>query len=434
MKRIIVISLLLIAQQSWAQDTLRIEEVFTNALENNFQIKILGNQIEIAQNNASVGNAGLLPTVSVNGQLGGSINNTHLEFASGIAPVDVKNAQSQNLSAGAILSYTLFKGFSGKNTYDKLKLNASAVDAQSRANIESTMLQVANAYYVLARAIDQVKIAESNVAVSQQRYERAKLANEFGTALRTELLAARVDITSDSSDYLSAILNRENAERNLEQLVGSDLGEGYFTEDFRLDVRDWTLEQLFSEAKANNAVLKNRELQAAMAEKDYKISRSTLFPTLTLNGGYNYSNQSTQAGLITSNQANGMNGSIALSYPLFSGFKNQLQRQNNLIIFENRELEYDQQEMQLATDLNNTWASYQQSLRVLAFEESNLKSAELNLERNEELFKSGRITSTQFREAQLALVASQVRISNSKISVKLNELELMRLSGQILKK
>jgi outer membrane protein TolC len=101
---------------------------------------------------------------------------------------------------------------------------------------------------------------------------------------------------------------------------------------------------------------------------------------------------------------------------------------------ENRSIEVEQEEMQLATNLNNTWASYQQSLKVLSFEKSNQKSAELNLQRSEELYKVGRITSTQFREAQTALTASQVRISNAEISVKLNELELMRLSGQILSK
>jgi len=435
MKKLAAVILVLASNQMLAQDTITLEQVFAKALDHNFQIRMLENQTEIAQNSATIGNAGLLPSAGLNAQAGGNITDTKLEFNSPTIPAtDIKGAQSVNVSAGATLNYTLFKGFSGKYTFEKLKLNAEAVDAQSRAAIEASMLQVANAYYVLTRAIDQITIAESNVLISKQRFDRAELANELGTALRTELLAARLDLTTDSSNLLVAQVNKENAERNLEQLVGTDLGENYFTQGFSVEVKDWTVEQLFEAAKVNNASLKNRELQVEMADKDYKIAWSTVFPTVTINGGYNYSNQQNEAGIILSNTQLGFNGAVALSYPIFNGFRNQIQRQNQKITMENRSIEVEQEEMQLATNLNNTWASYQQSLKVLNFEKSNQKSAELNLQRSEELYKAGRISSTQFREAQTALTASQVRISNAEISVKLNELELMRLSGQILSK
>lgn len=418
-----------------SQNVMTLDQVLKKALENNFQIKILENSQEIAENSATIGNAGLLPSVNVNAQLSGNVSNTNLEFASPAQPpIDVAGAQSMTTTAGATINYTLFKGFSGKYTYDKLKLTSESVKMQSQAAIEATMLQVANAYYVLSRANDQITIAENNVAISKERYERAKLANEFGTALRTELLRARVDMTTDSSNLMVAEVNVENAKRTLEQLVGAELGEDFEPAPFETEVNDWTLESLYSEAKANNATIKNRQLQAALAEKDHKIAWSSVFPTVSLSGGYNYTSQENEASFILVNTSAGFNGAVALSYPLFNGFKSQIQRQNQKVTMETRQLELAEQEMQLATDLANTWASYQQSIKSLNFEKANLASAELNLERSEELFKSGNISSTQFREAQIALTATQVRISNAQVSVKLNELELMRLSGQILSK
>jgi outer membrane protein len=431
----LTLMLLVFALAGISQDVLTLDQVLKKALENNFQIKILENTQEIAENSATIGNAGLLPSVSLNAQLSGNVSNTNLEFASPAQPpIDVTGAQSVTTTAGATVNYTLFKGFSGKYTYDKLKLTSESVKMQSQAAIEATMLQVANAYYVLSRANDQITIAENNVAITKERYERAKLANEFGTALRTELLRARVDMTTDSSNLLLAEVNVENAKRSLEQLVGAELGDDFEPAPFETEINDWTLASLYTEAKANNATIKNRQLQAALAEKDYKIAWSSVFPTVSLSGGYNYNSQENEAGFILVNTTAGFNGAVALSYPLFNGFKSQIQRQNQKVTMETRQLELAEEEMQLATDLANTWASYRQSIKALSFEKANQASAELNLARSEELFKSGNISSTQFREAQIALTATQVRISNAQVSVKLNELELMRLSGQILSK
>lgn len=296
------------------------------------------------------------------------------------------------------------------------------------------MLQVANAYFVLARAIDQERIALENVEVSKRRYDRAQIASDLGTSLRTELLASRVDMTSDSSALLTAQLQRKTAQRTLERLMVKELPEGTITEELELSVNDWNADQLFQEAKTNNATLKNIELQTALAEKDYQLSWASAFPTLSLSGGYSYNNQQSEAGIVLVNTATGWNGSVALSYPLFTGFRNRTARQNQEILLKNSQLALENQELQLAADIMNAFDTYEQSITIAEFEQKNLESARLNLQRMEELFNSGNASSVQFREAQVAYASSQVRISNALISVKLNELEISRLTGQILSK
>jgi len=414
------------------QTIISLDEAFNKALANNFDIQILDSRAVIAENSATIGNAGLLPSVSANASAGINVNNTQLEFAGNIPPTNVDNAQSTNTNAGITANYVLFNGLSGKRTYEKLKLNKEVVDAQSQVAIEATMLQVANAYYVLGRAIDQERIATENVSVSKKRYDRALIANELGTALRTELLAARVDITSDSSALLTAQLQRSNAVRKLSRLINEELPMDVNTEIMDLDVQTWTLDELAATAKANNSTLKNAQLQIELAKKDEQLSWASAFPQLVVKGGYSYAQSQSEAGIVLSNTSAGWNGSVALSYPLFNGFRNNINRQNQKVNMEIRALEQQNQELQLMTDLGNAFASYQQSITLARFEEKNIEAAELNLQRTEELYKGGQVSSTQFREAQVAYIGSQIRISNAKISVKLNELELMRLTGQIL--
>jgi len=432
MKTLLILTALLIPAFMLGQEVLTLDQAFESALANNYQIKINQNNQEIAENSVSIGNAGLLPSVNVNGSVGGSVTNTDLEFAGNNPPVSIDGAQSTNSSAGANLNYVLFNGLSGQRTYQKLKINKLVADEQSRAAIEGMLLQVASAYYSLAQAIDQERIAKENVEISLARYERAKLANELGTALRTQLLTARVDLTSDSSIYLNTELQRKTALRNLERLIGKSLDQSTVTEAIDLNLNDWTVEQLHQTAIENNATLKNLELQAELAEKNLQLSWSSVFPSINLSGGYTYQNQQTEAGIVLSNTSAGWNGSLGLTYTLFNGFKNNTARQNQRVLLESSELQLEDQKLQLKMDISNALDAYKQSMRVVAFEENNLEAGKLNLERSSELFKAGQITSTEFRDAQLALINAEVRIINAKIAVKLNEIEIMRLTGQIL--
>jgi len=432
MKTLLILTALLIPAFMLGQEVLTLDQAFESALANNYQIKINQNNQEIAENSVSIGNAGLLPSVNVNGSVGGSVTNTDLEFAGNNPPVSIDGAQSTNSSAGANLNYVLFNGLSGQRTYQKLKINKLVADEQSRAAIEGMLLQVASAYYSLAQAIDQERIAKENVEISLARYERAKLANELGTALRTQLLTARVDLTSDSSIYLNTELQRKTALRNLERLIGKSLDQSTVTEAIDLNLNDWTVEQLHQTAIENNATLKNLELQAELAEKNLQLSWSSVFPSINLSGGYAYQNQQTEAGIVLSNTSAGWNGSLGLTYTLFNGFKNNTARQNQRVLLESSELQLEDQKLQLKMDISNALDAYKQSMRVVAFEENNLEAGKLNLERSSELFKAGQITSTEFRDAQLALINAEVRIINAKIAVKLNEIEIMRLTGQIL--
>lgn len=416
-----------------SQEVLTLDRAFELALANNYDIRVLSLQKAMADNSATVGNAGLLPSVTANANAGINVNNTSLEFAGGLPPTEVDNAQSTNTGAGIQANYVLFNGLNGTRTLQKLKMNTSAVELQSQAAIEATLLQVANAYYVLARSIDQVRIAEENLTVTQKRFERVKLAKELGTALQTEYLSARVDMTTDSSAFLNAELQRNQAMRQLEQLLIAELDQITTTEKLDVELQSWTEDALINQAKENNASIKNAQLQLELAEKDYQLAWSSAFPTLSLSGGYSFNSQQNEAGIVLSNTASGWNGSIALSYPLFNGFRNNIQRQNQKLTQEIRELEVKKQEVALETDISNAFESYTQSQVLADFEEKNLESAVLNLERVNALWSGGQITSTQLREAQVAFTQSQVRYSNALISIKLNELEIMRLTGQILK-
>jgi outer membrane protein len=63
--------LLGVVTSSTAQEKLSLQEAITIALQNNYDIKLVSNDVQIARNNANIGNAGLLPRVDATFSEGG---------------------------------------------------------------------------------------------------------------------------------------------------------------------------------------------------------------------------------------------------------------------------------------------------------------------------------------------------------------------------
>src|SRR5690606_4477603 len=75
--------LLMLPAVAHAQDVLTLEEAIGQALEQNYAVRTARNAAEIAANDATLGNAGFLPTVSLNAGYNGSLSNTRQEFVNG---------------------------------------------------------------------------------------------------------------------------------------------------------------------------------------------------------------------------------------------------------------------------------------------------------------------------------------------------------------
>jgi len=415
-----------------AQEILTLEQAVEKTLNSNLNIKVFRNNIAVAENNSNMGNAGMLPNVTLNGATNYSSNNTKLEFAGNIAPVEQNGAQSTSNNLSVNLNYTLFDGLAMFYNYDILKASKSQTEIQTRLNIENTLLQVIAGYYEMARLQNQMKIGKEALAISKERYRRAKTYNEFGGSSKIEFLSAEVDLNTDSSAFLNAELAWVNSRRNLNFLMGVENDLMYKVEEDVTLNKDLAIENLFDKAKQNNAGVMNAEYNILISEKQLKTTKSTLLPTIAANASYGYSGSNNEVGIVLSNQNTGFNAGLSLTYPLFRGGVQSTQRQNAQIQLENATLQKELAEKQLVRDLNNAFSTYQNAIRVVELNEKNLVTAKLNFNRAKELYDLGKVTNTQFREAQLNFARTKSTLVNSSFQVKLAEADLIRISGSLL--
>ena len=84
------VSLILSSCFVYAQN-LSLNNAVNKAIENNFQVKILSNQVEIAELSNTYGNAGGLPLIAGNVNQNFTLNNIQQELSSGVT-INQKNA------------------------------------------------------------------------------------------------------------------------------------------------------------------------------------------------------------------------------------------------------------------------------------------------------------------------------------------------------
>ncbi len=423
--RIIVTIALFFAGTLIAQQKITLEQSINIALNENLNIKIVRNSNEASKNNVNIGNAGLLPQIGLSAS---TIYNDN-EFNNN----GIKTNQSYTSNyVGVNATYTLFDGFNNIESYAMLKTQSKISDYQTQNVIEQNILQVTSTYYYVASLTDQLDIRKESLQISKERLERTSNKREYGQAKSIDYLSALVDLNQDSVAYINSETLLKQAKQNFNNLLNRDV---YLEFDVDFDVAYEIIphrDELINIAEDKNASYKATKENIDIAASNINVASSSFYPQISIDANYSLYNTQNELFVNLNNKNRGFSTSLNLSYNLFNGFKNSIQKQNAEIYLKNAEHEKNYELLSLITEISNTYQQYANSRISLKLENNNLESAELNFNRSKELYNLGHLTNTQFRESQLNLIQAKSNISSLKYSVKNYEAELERLAGILL--
>ncbi len=412
------------------------------ALENNFGIAVAKNQVEIAKNNKSVLNSGYLPTVT--GTAGATYNrdDSVIEFPGQILEngdprqdVILYKAEAQRYNSGVTLNYTLFDGLGRLYNYKSLKEQYQLSELQARETIENTMLQMFTVYFEVARLTENENVLKEALQISKDRITRAEYSFEYGQNTKLDILNAQVDVTNDSINLLNTQQQLVNAKRDLNVVLNRSLNEFFSVDTLVRFIPKLRLDEFLSKAKENNVALLQQERNVAINEYDIKISKSGYLPTVGLNGSYGWNlNQSAASAFFPGTNTETWNFALgaSLTWNLFDGGGTTVRVKNAKLAFENQELLNEQVGLEVERDILNARTIYENRLNIFKIQEQNVITNQNNFERSKEQFQLGRITSIEFRQAQINLLNAQTNKNLAKYDAKLAELQLLQLTGQLL--
>ena len=414
MKKInILIGLLLFVTPLFAQETLTLDNAVAIALKNNLNIKVARSDAEISTNNATKGNAGLLPTLDA------GINTSYSEHSS-----------DELTSYGDLsFSYTLFDGFGGQYTYKLLNLQKDQSNLYARYQIETIIASVITGFYDMSENSDDLQVSKDNLAISKDRLKRNEAQYAYGTINKLAVLNAKVDFNIDSSSYLKAQQDYDVAARELNVLLGRSVQTKFQIIPDASDFRVFDLNQLKDEALISNAdyLIKRNQLEAS--EISEKKARSSQLPSLTMSSSYKYYDDPISG---TSSNSK-LTGSLSLSMDIFDGKKKKITIANAKVDRQISIYEEEEQRLQLENDIVNALSFYEYNLQLFALQEDALEAAKLNFEQSREYYKLGQVTSTTYREAQLNYVEAQNNLSAARYEAKRSEISIKTISGSLLK-
>lgn len=408
------------------------EEAVRIMLENNFGIKIAGNDLDIAENNTDILNSGYLPSLTGNGGINYSLDNQTAVFQDGSERV-VDGAETTRYNASVNLDYTLFDGLGRYYNYKELKEQYSLSKLQARETIESTMIQLFTVYYDVARRVENLNVFEETLKISQERKIRAKYQFDYGQVNRLQILNAEVDITTDSINILNERQSLRNSQRDLNVVLAVEL-ENFKVADTTIQfVNTLLIDSYIESIDQNNVRLLQNEQNIVISDYQIKSAKSFLLPTIGLTGSYGWNEGNFPAtNFLASNTSSGFQAGATLQWNLFDGGQSIIALKNAKIALQSQELIKKQLKQEVNRDIANAEGNYSNALKIYQLQEQNVITNQANFERTEERFKLGQVTSIEFREAQLNLLNAKITKNAAKYTAKLAELQLLQLTGQLL--
>lgn len=412
-------------------ESLTIEQAISTMLENNYNIRIAERQADIDANNVTPGNAGMLPVLDVTATQSYTINNPKQEFVSGDVN-DRTNARSNAFTSGVILDWTIFDGLKMFTTYDKLEEMQELGMLQMRREIETQVEAVMDQYYNLVNIEEHIRFQDSSIAFSQERYEIAQRGRELGTRSKVDMLQAKVDLNADSSALLTLLEQKEEGLVNLNRLMGVDAA-GTYDIDGSINVEDTMVyAELRNRISNQNIDLRMGQIDQSISQKEVQELRQERWPTLSLNSGYNYDRSASEAGFLLSNRVYGWSYGITARWNLFDGWNQQRRIENATIQQDISRLEYENTRQHVMGDLEVAYKRYTMALRKLKLEEENRGVAAESMRLAQERFELGNLSGLEYREIQQQYYGSQTRYLDAQYQALLYQLELKRLSGEIV--
>ena len=415
-----------------AQQHYTLKSCLEIGLEKNYSLRIVRNEEQISKNNATIANAGYLPTLDLSAGFSGNVNDTETETRSTGEKAKTTGVFDKTLNAGLNLNWTLFDGFKIQANYARLKELEQQGETLTRIAIEDFIANLTAEYYNYIQ--QQIRLKNFHYAMSLSK-ERLRIVEEryiVGNFSRLDLQQARVDYNADRAQYMK---QQESVKTSLirlnELMANEDMTESVTVNDSIIDLNTLlTFDELWQSTLKSNASLLKSEQNKKLASLEMKAVKSRNYPYLKLNAGYGYTLNKYEISSTSRRDNLGFNFGVTMGFNLFDGNRRR-EIKNARIAIENANLQQDDMRQSLRADLSNLWQAYLNNLEMLKLERENLIAAVENHEIASERYMLGNLSGIEMREAQKSLLDAEERILASEYDTKMCEISLLQLSGKI---
>lgn len=416
--------------QETVQDSLIIslDDAIHIALEESNTIKIADLNI-VKTGYAKKGSyAALYPNINANGSYQRTIEKQVMAMDFQGQSTEIAVGKWNNMNAGVSAAMPLVN----VQLWESLRLSELNVELaveQARSSKVSMVSQVKQAFYgvLIAQYIHTVyKEVYENAAYN---FEQTEKKYNIGKVSEYEYLRAKVNVKNAEPNVASALAAIDLAIWQLKAVMGLDLNtkigvkgdmEAFKEELLTFNASDTAnLEQ--------NSTLLQFGLQEKQLERSIKMIKYQYIPTLSASFSYNYMAMSDNGDFKWYPYSV---AGITLSIPIFDGFSKHNNIRQQVAAQDILRLNREDTERKLRIahkSFNNQIATYIENYYAAM---STLEMAQKSYDIAEKMYELGKATLTELNDAQLALVQSQLTMSQAVYNFKVTMAQIEELEGQ----
>jgi outer membrane protein len=427
---LLIFTCLLQISNIYAQNRLSLQEAVQTALENNYDIKLNKNEVEQAKINVNRANAGMLPIVTGNLSTNNTVSNTRQTLSNGVLQ-ERSGARNSNMVYGPVVNWQVFDGFQMFARYDRLKELENLGEANFKLAIQTTLADVINNYYDLVQQQQQIEALTGALEISRIRLRNSESRYTIGKAAKLEVLAASVDLNTDTTNLLRQIDQYRNTKIRLNELLARDINTDFSVTDTIIIGNNLLLPELLNSASQLNPSLQSALINKRISEINLREVKANRYPNINMNTGYNFNRAYSELGFARNSVGRGLNYGLTASVNIFNGHLQKRAEKNASLQIENNQLQYEKLNQSVTSQLSSLFQTYQTNLQLVKLERQNLEVARQNINITLEKFRLGSVAPLEFREAQRNYIDANARYTNAQFEAKLAEVALMQLSGRL---
>jgi len=292
-KQLCILLLVLFASASQAQEEWSLLRCIEHALENNLTIKQSEINVELARIDERQAKHNRYPNLTFN-------TGTNLNFGRSTDPITNTNVTQNFLSNNLSLNsgVVLFDGFRISNTIRRTALDIKANQYDLEQARRDISLNVANNYLNALFADENLAIAKSQLATSNEQLVQTQRLIDAGVRPENEALDIRAQIANNQQLVINAENSKEIAMLALKQLLRIDPDVNMILTvptniTIETDPDLLTFTEVYNSALAAQYDVRAADMRVESAQMNEKISKAGLIPTLSFGAsiGSNYSDK-----------------------------------------------------------------------------------------------------------------------------------------------
>lgn len=400
-------------------------------LKNNFDILLAKNNATIAEVQNTYGNAGFMPRVDINAGTSLASNKTRQEFASGLS-VNQSGVSSQNLNAGAFLTWTIFDGMRMFATKERLNLLEQQGELSMKLAIEQQLEVLTLLYFQAVKQEQLIKGIQATMQVSEERIKLYERKLDIGAGSNVELLQAKLDYNAQKSNLLTQKSLLNEFKSNLLSLIKTDANNSFEVDSIFEFETPKSLDEIKQKIEQSNQSIMFAKRNVQVQTQALKEVQSLTLPRVGLTSSYNFARNENAAGFSLLNQNLGYNVGVNLSWNIFNGFNTRNQIKVGKFAIQNSQIEVDRMKF---TFYNAAFSAYQRMLNdqeILVLEEENIKLAQEALTISLARLKIGLGNYLEIKESQNTYEAAIARLVNARYNLKQSETSIKKLMGTLV--